>query len=653
MVNINQRIGMLLPLLLFPIVLLAGSKISLPKSDTTKVLPPLQVIGLRYPSFFSGTKFQLIDSNQLRYFQQQNLANLLANQSQVFIKNYGPGAIATPGFRGGNANHTLVMWNGISLQSALSGQTDFSLIPAYLLNNIAVQYGSASVLFGSGAIGGVVHLQTRDKENTGQHLQIMSGIGSFGTYSFGGKMQLTGKKWKLQEGVFYQGAENNFTYHEAQLLMPATEVINETISRATHANYKQLSWVQELDVQLGKYHQLGARTWISRMDRNLPSPQGTSPNNGNQEDWQNRFMLDYKRKKGAAETLVRAAYQLEALNYMDQQNGFSGTDAEQISVVADQILQAKSFEFLVSGSYQLLKGSGYIIGSNQNSSFNETQSRAALFGSIKQKAFNGKLQQQVGLRAEQVDGTGIPLMPSYGLQWMYNKSISLLGNVARTYRLPTLNDLYWPLMGNANLLPEQGWNYELTARSNFAMSQSLLAKISVTGYYKQIENWIIWVPKSANLSTPMNVHEVNSKGIELQWSLNQGLGKQRIELSGMHDYTQAMPTKSKLENDASLNKQLIYTPGIKHQLNLQYKIGKTAIQYTWTYTGIRYTASDNSTWLNPYSLSSLYVSQLLVKNKHHFSINASIQNLWNETYQVMANRAMPLRNFQLTLIYTI
>jgi iron complex outermembrane receptor protein len=208
-------------------------------------------------------------------------------------------------------------------------------------------------------------------------------------------------------------------------------------------------------------------------------------------------------------------------------------------------------------------------------------------------------------------------------------------------------------MGNANLLPEQGWNYELTARSNFAMSQSLLAKISVTGYYKQIENWIIWVPKSANLSTPMNVHEVNSKGIELQWSLNQGLGKQRIELSGMHDYTQAMPTKSKLENDASLNKQLIYTPGIKHQLNLQYKIGKTAIQYTWTYTGIRYTASDNSTWLNPYSLSSLYVSQLLVKNKHHFSINASIQNLWNETYQVMANRAMPLRNFQLTLIFTI
>jgi outer membrane cobalamin receptor len=47
------------------------------------------------------------------------------------------------------------------------------------------------------------------------------------------------------------------------------------------------------------------------------------------------------------------------------------------------------------------------------------------------------------------------------------------------------------------------------------------------------------------------------------------------------------------------------------------------------------------------------VSQVLVKNKHHFSIYASIQNLWNETYQVMANRAMPLRNFQLTLIYTI
>ncbi|MFY8191447.1 MAG: hypothetical protein ACOVK9_10830, partial [Bacteroidia bacterium] len=77
----------------------------------------------------------------------------------------------------------------------------------------------------------------------------------------------------------------------------------------------------------------------------------------------------------------------------------------------------------------------------------------------------------------------------------------------------------------------------------------------------------------------------------------------------MHDYTQTSNQASTLLNDASLNKQLIYTPRIKHQMQLQYMRGDYAFQYIYNYIGTRFVSSDHSNWLMPYNLHSLNVSK--------------------------------------------
>ena len=75
-----------------------------------------------------GKKTEAIDSTVKEQFKYTSIADLLSYNSSVFIKNYGPGGLATTAFRGGNASQTAVLWNGFNLQNAMLGQADLSLM---------------------------------------------------------------------------------------------------------------------------------------------------------------------------------------------------------------------------------------------------------------------------------------------------------------------------------------------------------------------------------------------------------------------------------------------------------------------------------------------------------------------------------------------
>jgi vitamin B12 transporter len=641
-------------LLLFALLCTATLRANpLGQTDTSKVLPVVKVMGLRYPSFFAGSKFQLLDSNILFQYQQQNLSQLLAGQSQVFIKSYGPSALSTASFRGGNANHTPVLWNGFALQSPLNGQTDLALIPAFLLEGIAIQYGSPAVLFGSGAIGGSIHLQTQNKSLQGNHIKVMTGVGSFGIYSFGLKTQIEKKGWKFNQGFYRQQGKNDFSYHAANLLQPGNLTISPELSRARHANFITHSYLQEVEGSIGKNHQLAMRLWWQEANRELPDFVGLSEVQGQQKDGQLRLMAEYKYKRNRYELNSRTGWFEDKIRYQDLFTGISNSSGKQLTQFIDQYWRGQNFEWLVGQMFQRMQGQAEVFQNNMPQSFLNTQQRVAIFGSIKHQAFQKKLQQQLSLRNEWVDGQRAPLMPSYGLQWFVHKSTSILMNASRTFRLPTFNDLYWPQMGNKSLKPEIGYTYELSIKNRFALSQTLTYQHTLSVYHKRINQWILWVPISANLSKPMNLHEVISKGFEWQWQLQKSMGKLNLFVAGLSDMNSCQPIRSELMGDSSLFKQLIFAPRIKHQLQLGANIKGLQCLYTWNYVGNRFTSSDNQNWLAPYKLHHVAVSYGLNLKNHAVSFQIGIQNLFNETYQVMVNRPMPLRNYQLSINYQL
>ena len=82
-----------------------------------------------------------VDSLTKEQYSLGTMSDLLATHSSVNVRDYGPGNISTVSMRGTGASHTQVQWNGINLNSPLTGQADFSLIPVGFAENIVVKAG--------------------------------------------------------------------------------------------------------------------------------------------------------------------------------------------------------------------------------------------------------------------------------------------------------------------------------------------------------------------------------------------------------------------------------------------------------------------------------------------------------------------------------
>ena len=70
----------------------------------------------------------------------------------------GPAATGNVLIRGANAGHTLTLFEGFRVSSALLGQTTFETLPLAHTGRIEILRGPASGLYGADALGGVVQL---------------------------------------------------------------------------------------------------------------------------------------------------------------------------------------------------------------------------------------------------------------------------------------------------------------------------------------------------------------------------------------------------------------------------------------------------------------------------------------------------------------
>ncbi|MCG9879227.1 MAG: Plug domain-containing protein, partial [Bacteroidia bacterium] len=277
--------------------------ISISKIDTNKVLHTVKISGTRYPQFFTGSKFLYLDSSQLNVFQNQSIAAVLAVKSPIFIKSYGPGMLATPSFRGGNANHTAIIWNGFNIQNPMDGQVDLNHIPSFLIDNIDIQFGSQSVLFGSGNIGGTIHLNSGVNQKPGQHVKLLLGVGSFGSRTAGIKYALVRTKWQIEQKIFIENVENNFAYKPINALYPqvGTTADPNTLPTqyAENAQRKNAVWLQEFVFSPKPKHKINVRTWLQNHERNLPPNLHGANLNAQQKNQSGKALFEYSFKNKA------------------------------------------------------------------------------------------------------------------------------------------------------------------------------------------------------------------------------------------------------------------------------------------------------------------------------------------------------------------
>jgi len=99
------------------------------------------------------------------------------------IRGGGPGQPTAVYLRGANANHTLVLVDGVELNdpSSPSGSFDFANLQTDNIERIEVVRGAASAVYGSDAMGGVINVITKKGKGTAKFTGTAEG-GSYNTW---------------------------------------------------------------------------------------------------------------------------------------------------------------------------------------------------------------------------------------------------------------------------------------------------------------------------------------------------------------------------------------------------------------------------------------------------------------------------------------
>lgn len=608
------------------------------KLDTTLNLPLIDVVDSKRKVFSEGYKEKKALKNAF-LMPHSSLSEVLLQNGLMYQKTYGMGSLATAGLRGGSATHTAILWNGFNISSPFNGLMDLALVPASLFSEITLGYGGGGDLWGTGSVAGSIHLLSDIELQRHFTTEISLGASSFGGWQQSVKLMTSNNKQAVEINILNQVAENNFKYYNP-LIQNENTLTNATLqNRAVIANYKRV---------ISKLWYVKIGLWLQQTKREIPPTYSQKNAFAFQEDKNVRGYLSLIGQIKGLELTARSAYFFENLYFQDEPiNIFSENTSNKLINELNLSKNKGNHNFHFGINQTLEQGrSGNYMGS-------VVQQIPSFFGGYKTSLFSKKLNLNSNFRQSFFNGKAVPFVYGIGFKYRPIQKLEFLGNHARVFRIPALNDRFWVPGGNLNLLPEQGFTNELTIGIN---DLNILENIKIahqsTLFSRVLQNWIIWLP-SGSLWMPQNLLEVWSRGLETHTEFAFHQRKSQVKLWVNTNYILSSNQKAKSPNDASVNKQLIYAPMYQGAGGISFEHKNIRVYTQMQYTGYTYTTSDHSNFLEPFWLVQLGISGNFLLAKHQFIISGLVQNLTNTNYQVVANRPMPPRNFSVTISYKI
>ena len=601
-----------------------------------------------------------IDTAIIKRLKTVSLSQLLIQHSPVFIKTYGPGSTASASFRGTTASHTLVLWNGMQLNSPTLGEVDFSTIPVFFTDEISLQWGSKTSA-NSGGLGGVVNVANKQKFNEGLMLDVRQTYGSFNTWGSYVTLGYSGKNFMARVKAYRNSSDNDFTYTNIATI-PHQEM------KQKNADFVDYGFMPEMQVRF-KNSLLSLVSWNQFSHRNYPQIMPNVFNNTKEyadTDF-SRNVISYKYYWNSGRVEVKSAHFYEVQDYflesytsngkpVTQNNSLNKSDVFRQIVDLQQDLY-KTWKLYAKIQYdgESVESSYYIGKKNRNLlSF-----YAAVDGNICED-LNLRLTLRNDLIRRDVTSMASEKMKSEGFfptatliyKVPFVKGLSFNAGYSHNYRNPTLNDLYWNPGGNENLKGENGKTVDLDINylyEDLNFNLDLRAGL----YYSKVKDWIQWVPTNYRYWMPKNVSEVLARGCELHVSANYRYALWNFNISGNYVYSHTTDESEYAQQYGSDGKQLIYIPLHHANAFAEVKWKTWNLNYTFEFTGERNTSMNDNEFfayrLPCYALHHISLGKQLNKFRLEFRIN----NLTNNEYQTVLWRAMPGRSYEIYLEFKL
>lgn len=608
-------------------------------SDTIFQIPEVLFSVNRIDNFSTGNKVQRIDSALLSSYSTTNLSQALSACTGIQINSYGTG-LSSASLRGTGSSHTAVIWNGLNIQDILNGGVDFSLIPTGFFDNIKVQYGGNGALFGSGCIGGAIHLNNSLDFNKGFNTSFRTAYGSYGHFYEGLNLSYSNKLFLGFVKTYYNKAQNDYKFRN-------TEEFGTPIQTLHNADYKEFGILAGAAVKINDRNRFETSFWYLNNDKNIGQTMVAS-NLSNNQNKSYRTSSAWKYRHNSININIRSGFVNNIFYYNPINSNLSNSKHRSLSLVNESELIFKPNE-----NHLVNLGLNYTFEKAISTDLNNNpdRNRYSIFSSYRFISNNSKWNVVTSFREELLNKL-VPLTFTFGMERQITHVLRVKGKVSRNYRIPTLNDLYWNFdgfaKGNADLKSESGIGQDLGIVFT-KQFQTFTLGYECSGFSNIVNGWILWHPNGDNIWTPDNVSKVWARGIEQDLSFQFTFDQVTIKPSASYSYTRSTKIIADMPGDDGFHKQLIYVPIHKAGFKVLLEYDGFYFYYGQNYMGRRYTLVNNSKYIAAFSVGDISLSKVITIRNQQVNFTLLVNNLWNTVYQVMQYYPTPHRNYQVSI----
>jgi iron complex outermembrane receptor protein len=544
---------LLFSILLFGQFLLAQNKPAIPLNEVI-------VSDSQLKNFSSSQSVQKLNDSIISK-NQSSLTSLLNYNTVIYFKENGLGMVSSPSFRGTTAQQTAVVWNGININSQLLGQTDFNTVSTRGYNSIAVKAGGGSIVYGSGAIGGTIHLNNDLKFKNTFKNTVEVYYGAFNSLSAIYAITAATNKWSTNASFTRNSSDNDFKFIGKEGKNTNGEFYNSSLSTAI--GYK---------VNTNNSIKFYSQIYDGERHFSLTSPNSVKTK---YQDYNTRNLLTWTSNIGRSVSNVKLAYITEHYKYFEdiENEGFTSGGVKSFIAKHDFVYElAPTISLNTILDYNKSDG----VGSGIGNSSRQVGGVSVLLKQNLSKQWNYELSA----RKEISDVYKSPVVFSAGSTIDFSELYQLKFNLSRNYRVPTFNDLYWEGSGNPDLRPEN--SYQAEVGNQFKYKDF---RLTATAYTSKIDDMIRWLPTNSGNWSPVNTDKVSIYGAEALLGWNKSLNGHAFDFSSTYSYTVSLDDKN--------NKQLFYVPYHKLTAAASYSYKRFNAYYQFLFTGEVFTTSDN------------------------------------------------------------
>jgi vitamin B12 transporter len=452
----------------------------------------------RSESSAASSVFTRADIDRL---QPSSVADLLQRVPGVQITRSG-GLGSTVGLyiRGTKSAQSLVLIDGQRVGSVSAGGSPLEYLSIEQIERVEVLRGSRSAIYGSDAIGGVIHIITRRASGDGLTPRVRVGYGTHNT-------------WERSVGLSGGNQDTRFSLNASA---DETGGINRSFASNAPDNdrdaYRNNAFSASLNHRFNDEIEAGFSVLDQRgeseydfgwggqhpyTDYQVSSYSGFLAVQAN-DIWKTRLELGHSENRSAE-------------RFDDQQS------SSPFNTYRDTVAWLNTLE-LGNGHSLILGADGYEDNLHSKTAYD--QDSRWNHGLIVQHNFRGeRFATELGLRHDKNEQFGSTNTFSGALTYSINDANDLITSYAEGFRAPTFNDLYWPGGGNPSLKPESSKSYEVQWRSQLAEHTRLETSIYRIDLRDAIAGW----PTKNVDQARINGFEANLQQALFGWQTQLGL----------------------------------------------------------------------------------------------------------------------------------